>query len=46
LFTEISITVHLPRLFREEEVNLEMAFMTLTRGMSDVTADQAVPAPR
>lgn len=33
-------------LFREEEVNLEMAFMTLTRGMSDVTADQAVPAPR
>jgi ABC-2 type transport system ATP-binding protein len=33
-------------LFREEEVNLEMAFMTLTRGMSDVTADGALPAPR
>jgi ABC-2 type transport system ATP-binding protein len=33
-------------LFREEEVNLEMAFMTLTRGMSDVAADGAIPAPR
>ncbi len=33
-------------LFREEEVNLEMAFMTLTRGMSDVTTDGALPAPR
>lgn len=33
-------------LFREEEVNLEMAFMTLTRGMSDVAADGALPAPR
>jgi ABC-2 type transport system ATP-binding protein len=33
-------------LFREEEVNLEMAFMTLTRGMSDVAADGAIPTPR
>lgn len=33
-------------LFREEEVNLEMAFMTLTRGMSDVAAEGAMPSPR
>jgi ABC-2 type transport system ATP-binding protein len=33
-------------LFREEEVNLEMAFMTLTRGMSDPTPEGSAPAPR